>query len=753
MSEKLKPVFIFLLVASIGIQYGRAEEKPRLFDATAALRDFRLKEDIRLDQLPADHEMSGKTLKGGVPKTKQLGEMEVFWIVDFTNYTTLGYLTPNEDKTYTFAELVRISPHAYLYVEMGLSIETDLLDQMVNEFEASIYGKMTPVFGLPPDALDGDPRVTILIATFLGTSQFGATAAGYFDDANQYTDAEAFYMMLGHSNEREMVYINKDFVTRNLFTMELDPLVLGLFAHEYQHMLHWARDPIEDVWINEGCSEYAMFLSDFDDTTDQHKEMYAITPTDSLTSWDNTLSQYGGGYFFMRYLGDHFGGNNAIQSVVSDQYRSLEGVHSYLLAQHGRTFPEVFHNWGMANMLDTTSGDYSYSFEKSPPYWRILYESVGLQDLIPIFFTLRLKSFNVPEFETFLSVWTHEFYLFQRGQGEMGQPFQGTIDVDGDFRVRVTYAALQAVGSFPDVSYSLLREDSVQLSPDGHGRFNIPSGDNHFALVVTCLSSGEGPSISNATMTYRVQTFPGVASSLVQDVTAPSGITDLAIETVTDDRMSLTWTAPGDDGINGMANLYDLRYSTEPLTPANFSSGIPIRNLAFPRAPGTPERVATHPLPPDTNLYFLMKIEDDVGLVAWSNAVNGLTGPHDIIPPAAITDLRIQSIGNQKVTLRWSAPGDDGIIGTAKSYDFRWSSSPVTTLMEFRQAQPLLAPLPAPSGSPQSIQIEDIPEETETIYAAIRSIDDSGNVSDVSNVVQIPLVTSSVPEELWGLYQ
>jgi len=746
-------LLVLLLAFSIGNSQAHSDEKPRLFDATAALRDFRLKHDIPLFELPADRDQTRKELKGTVPKIRQLGEMEVFWIVDFTNFTNLGYLSPNEDKTYTFAELARISPHAYLYVEMGLGIDSDLLDQMVSEFESAIYGKMTPVFGMPPDALDEDPRVTILIATFLGTSMFGATAAGYFDDANQYTDSEAFYMNLGHSNEQEMIYINKDFVTRNMFTNQLDPLVLGLFAHEYQHMLHWARDPVEDVWINEGCSEYAMFLSEFDDTTDQHKEMFAISPTDSLTSWDNTLSQYGGSYFFMRYLGDHYGGNSAIEAITSSQFRSLEGIHSFLQSHSGVTFPEVFHNWGMANMLDTSSGDYSYSFEKSPPYWRILYESVGLQDLMPIFFTLRLKSFNVPEFEAFLPVWTHEYYLLQRAAGEAGQPFHGTIEVDGDYRVRVTYAALQQVGSFPDVTYNLLREDPVQLSPQGFGTFNIPGGDNHAALIISCLSSGHGPSITNATMTYRIQTFPGAAGALVQDVTAPAGVDDLSIESIVDDRMTLSWTAPGDDGMSGMANLYDMRYSTEPLTPDNFATGIPVRNLAFPRSPGTVEQFTPPDLPAETTLHFLLKIEDDAGHTAWSNSASGINGPADIIPPASITDLRIQSVGNLRAALLWSAPGDDGVDGTAKSYDFRWSLTPITTLMEFRQAQIVPGPNPAIAGTPQSVQIDEIPEDTEVIYAALRTIDDSGNVSGVSNVVQIPLGTSAVSEELWGLYK
>jgi subtilisin family serine protease len=55
------------------------------------------------------------------------------------------------------------------------------------------------------------------------------------------------------------------------------------------------------------------------------------------------------------------------------------------------------------------------------------------------------------------------------------------------------------------------------------------------------------------------------------DGSAPEAIDDLAASAVTISEISLTWTAPSDPG-NGSASLYDIRYSTSPITEGNFSS-------------------------------------------------------------------------------------------------------------------------------------------------------------------------------------
>lgn len=48
----------------------------------------------------------------------------------------------------------------------------------------------------------------------------------------------------------------------------------------------------------------------------------------------------------------------------------------------------------------------------------------------------------------------------------------------------------------------------------------------------------------------------------------------------------------------------------------------------------------------------------------------------DTVPPAAVADLAVKAAGIRSVTLAWTAPGDDGKIGTASAYDLRYATAP-----------------------------------------------------------------------------
>ena len=50
----------------------------------------------------------------------------------------------------------------------------------------------------------------------------------------------------------------------------------------------------------------------------------------------------------------------------------------------------------------------------------------------------------------------------------------------------------------------------------------------------------------------------------------------------------------------------------------------------------------------------------------------------DTTSPAKVTDLKEFSITGSSVTITWTAPGDDENIGTAASYNIRYSRSFIT---------------------------------------------------------------------------
>lgn len=99
---------------------------------------------------------------------------------------------------------------------------------------------------------------------------------------------------------------------------------------------------------------------------------------------------------------------------------------------------------------------------------------------------------------------------------------------------------------------------------------------------------------------------------------------------------------------------------------------------------------------------------------------------------------------SDSVVVRWTAPGDDGNVGTAATYDLRVSLSPITG---GNFAQALSVPgMPAPrvSGSSQAVTVFGLTRGN-TYYFAIKTADDKGNWSGLSNVVVFDWTLDTAP--------
>ncbi len=96
------------------------------------------------------------------------------------------------------------------------------------------------------------------------------------------------------------------------------------------------------------------------------------------------------------------------------------------------------------------------------------------------------------------------------------------------------------------------------------------------------------------------------------------------------------------------------------------------------------------------------------------------------------------------VVVGWTAPGDDGAMGTATTYDLRVSESPINA-SNFTQALTVPGmPTPRVSGTPQSVTVYGLTRGT-TYYFAIRTADDRGNWSALSNLVQFDWNIDTTP--------
>jgi len=109
----------------------------------------------------------------------------------------------------------------------------------------------------------------------------------------------------------------------------------------------------------------------------------------------------------------------------------------------------------------------------------------------------------------------------------------------------------------------------------------------------------------------------------------------------------------------------------------------------------------------------------------------------DTAAPAAVTDLDYQSGAPGAVTLRWSAPADEGGAGAGCSYEIRYSTSPITDDASFDAATLWgSAPAPAPAGTDQSTTISPLSPNV-FWHFAMKTTDEATNRSVLSNTIRI----------------
>ncbi len=107
---------------------------------------------------------------------------------------------------------------------------------------------------------------------------------------------------------------------------------------------------------------------------------------------------------------------------------------------------------------------------------------------------------------------------------------------------------------------------------------------------------------------YRIRLFAGaLGAALLGAALAPAVA---AAATVT-----LTWTAPGDDGMVGQASSYELRFAETPVvadTAGWWTSATSVGPMPAPLPPGTRESFVVSGLAPGSIYYFVVRTSDEV---------------------------------------------------------------------------------------------------------------------------------------------
>jgi hypothetical protein len=104
----------------------------------------------------------------------------------------------------------------------------------------------------------------------------------------------------------------------------------------------------------------------------------------------------------------------------------------------------------------------------------------------------------------------------------------------------------------------------------------------------------------------------------------------------------------------------------------------------------------------------------------------------------AAAQIFASSATETSVTLRWTAPGDDGYTGRASQYDIRYATSPISEANWGSATQVLNEPVPKTAGQIEVFTIQNLTPNF-TYFFALKAADEALNWSPVSNSVTVIL--------------
>lgn len=113
-----------------------------------------------------------------------------------------------------------------------------------------------------------------------------------------------------------------------------------------------------------------------------------------------------------------------------------------------------------------------------------------------------------------------------------------------------------------------------------------------------------------------------------------------------------------------------------------------------------------------------------------------------VVALVATAVLRPAPASASNVILEWTAPGDDSTYGRAMEYDLRWSLRENQFPSRFYSARRIVTNAPQSPGSVERAIVSDVPEGS-AIYFALRTRDERGNWSRLSNVAVTYAVTDA----------
>lgn len=128
------------------------------------------------------------------------------------------------------------------------------------------------------------------------------------------------------------------------------------------------------------------------------------------------------------------------------------------------------------------------------------------------------------------------------------------------------------------------------------------------------------------------------------------------------------------------------------------------------------------------------------------NAYNAMD--NDSVAPSTPTALSANKRSYSALGLKWTAGGDDGTVGSATSYDLRYSTSAINA-GNFASATPATAGAPKPSGQLEANVVAGL-QPGKSYYFALKSYDNVGNASGIVTAGPYTTIAPSTNQDMEG---
>ncbi len=196
------------------------------------------------------------------------------------------------------------------------------------------------------------------------------------------------------------------------------------------------------------------------------------------------------------------------------------------------------------------------------------------------------------------------------------------------YDLRYSTAAITAANFASATQVSGLSTPGAPGASQSHTVTGLQPATTYWFAIKTADDAGNWSLLSNVISR---------ATSAAPDIIRPAPAS-VAVSSVTDTSATLAWTAVGDDSLTGTATSYEVRYSTAPITIANFASATAVTGVPVPAASGTAQSVVVRNLARQVTYYFALRTTDDAGNPSALSNVPSTTTT-DTMAPAAIRNL------------------------------------------------------------------------------------------------------------------